>query len=410
MRKAWILTLFAAEEIPSALVTFVALLIFLQLGVPVWQATLFAAILFLPWIFKSWARSYVGWAGHFKHWIHFVEILLAFGLVAVAFAVQNGKWWTLGCLFVISILCSWHELLARKYYERILNISQQESYEPLKIVSSQMAVVLTYGLMLMLVGVLQIYFRQRNIAYSWSLGCYAMAGVFLLIALLHGLILERTPRERTLAGNSVAGSFKAEIRVIERIRHRPMWWRHILMLQMMLLPQGLMFLSRTIFLLDKSQNGGLGCTLQEIGFAQGTIGVIAFMLGISAGRWMLRKAPKDNAVQWAMYICLGLSPFLYLMMTITRPDSLFSLCMATMQAQFMFGFGLNACQRHVRYISGERYRTTVNLLYVPLISLCMFVPMALSGWMLTKMNYETFFLIDLATAPVAWILIKLLGK
>jgi PAT family beta-lactamase induction signal transducer AmpG len=55
---------------------------------------------------------------------------------------------------------------------------------------------------------------------------------------------------------------------------------------MMLLPQGLMFYSRTIFLLARPQYGGVGCTLQEIGFAQGTIGVIAFLLGVSMGRSM----------------------------------------------------------------------------------------------------------------------------
>lgn len=410
MSHFWTLTLFAAEEIPSALVTFVALLVFLQLGAPVWLATLFAALLFLPWMLKSWGRSYVRRAGNFKYWIHLVELLMAVGLAAVAMAVNYGLWWTLGSLLIVSTLCSWHELLARMYYERVLSVRQQRAYEPLKIVSSQMAVVLTYGLMLMLVGVLQVYFRQRSIAYSWSLGCYAMAGIFLLIALLHWLILERSPRDGCMAVNTVSGSLRAEMRIIERISKRPLWWRHVLVLQLLLLPQGLMFLSRTVFLLDKSQGGGLGCTLQEIGFAQGTVGVIAFMLGISLGRWMLGRIPHDNALQWTMYVSLGLSPLLYLAMAVSQPDSLFVLCMATLQAQFLFGFGLNGCRRHVRYISGERYRTTVNLLYVPLISLCMFLPMALSGWMLTFLSYQQFFLIDLATAPVAWLAIKLLKK
>ena len=49
----WIPSLCAAEEIPSAVVTYVALIMFLQFGASESLASLYSALLFLPWMVKS---------------------------------------------------------------------------------------------------------------------------------------------------------------------------------------------------------------------------------------------------------------------------------------------------------------------------------------------------------------------
>ena len=391
------------------MVTFVSLLMFLQMGMPAWEATLSAALLFVPWILKSWVRSYVRRGGHFRRFIQIDECMMTVALAALAFALPQGRAWTVGCLFVVSLLCAWHELLARMYYERMLRPDEQESYRGVKIMASQLAVVLTYGLMIMSVGVLQIYFRHKSVSYSWSLGCYLMAGVMMLFALLHLVILDRPFNEEGLSLNTVGGSLRAEMRVIERIRMRPWWWQCIVTLFLMLLPQSLMFYSRTLFLLDRVADGGLGCTLQEVGFAQGTIGVIAFLSGISAGRW-LRNNVGGEKVRWPMTVALGLSPLLYLIMSCSRPESLATLCVFTFLAQLLFGFGLNACLELVRRISGERYRNTVYLLYIPIISLCMLVPLALSGVIVEVLDYRWYFLMDVLTAPAGWLVIWIMYR
>jgi uncharacterized membrane protein len=72
-------------------------------------------------------------------------------------------------------------------------------------------------------------------------------------------------------------------------------------------------------------------------------------------------------------------------------------------AQLLFGLGLNACRKYIENISGERYQNAVNPLYIPVISLCLLLPMALSGFLLERMSYEHFFLMDALCAPIAWI-------
>jgi hypothetical protein len=84
-----------------------------------------------------------------------------------ALTLKNGTWWTMLMLYWISTLSAWHDLLARQYFMRRTTIAQDSLHLVLRVLSSQMATVLTYGLMIMAVGVLQIYFRQRSQTYSF---------------------------------------------------------------------------------------------------------------------------------------------------------------------------------------------------------------------------------------------------
>ena len=63
----------------------------------------------------------------------------------------------------------------------------------------------------------------------------------------------------------------------------------------------------------------------------------------------------------------------------------------------------------VHYISNERYRNTINYLYVPLVAGAMLVPMCVSGFLTDILGFKTFFLIDLACAPVAWLVVVVLS-
>ena len=419
----WFITLFAAEEIPATMVTYVALLMLLQLGLAPAEATLLSAILFMPWVLKSFMRSWVRRVGHFRQMLHLIEALLFVCLMLLAFSFNpttfrlssfsiqlstfNFQLSTFLALFGVSLLCAWHELAARMYYERMLRPSYQRLLTAPKLASSQVAVIMTYGALIFLVGTLEVYFRQ--IRYSWSMACYVAAGIFLLFA-LHHLLWLRSPRVGDNGSkHSVGASVKAELRIIDRIRHQPYWWKSVLILFLLLLPQGLMFHARVLYLYMSSASGGLQCTMQEIGFAQGTVGVIAFSLGIALGRWLIRRYGLQRLF-WPMALSIVLSPFVYLGMTVSPPQSLWMLCLCTMSAQFLFGFGISVCRVPVGAISGARYRNTINMLQIPLVSAAMFVPMAASGWLVEQMGFGSYFLLNALTAPVCLLGIFLLRR
>lgn len=346
-------------------------------------------------------------AGHFRHMLLLTEGLVSVSLLALAFAFSQGIWYVFGALMLISFLVAWHELTARMYYERMLYPHQQKYYTNLKIASAQLAVILTYGVMIILVGNLEVFFRQ--IRHSWSMGCYITAGIFMLFTLLHMLTLRNPQIGNQSRRYSMGASVRAEVHVIERMREQPCWWVYVVCMFMMLVPQSLMFYARVHYLFDKAANGGLECTIQEIGFAQGTVGVIAFTLGLTIGRSLMQWIPTEKLF-WPLTLVLGLSPVVYLFMTVDEPATLGALCIATFHAQLMFGLGICICRVPLSMISGERYRNCANLFSVPLVALCMLLPMMASGWLVSWLGYHQFFMLNTLAAPVCWAVIFLLRK
>lgn len=421
----WLPTLFAAESIPSAVITFVALLMFLQLGVDWAWSTLLCGLLSLPWVLKSFLREKVRFMGRFTHVLSFVEACIFGCLVVLAFTFSSSHHHRITLVFIALLLlcmfCAWHELAARMYYERKLRPWQQRYYNTSKMFFSQASVVVTYGAMIMAVGALEVFYHNRHhaIALSWSTAIYLLAGFYLLLALYNFFVLRSPHVGNRSQAESLKAAVRAEVHVIDRILHKPQWLSVVLSLFFLLLPQALLFHTRVLFLFAPRAEGGLGCSLQWIGLAQGTVGVMAFSFGLGLGHRLLSHASSVGGATpshridvrrshapsrrmpyglWCLPLALVLSPVVYLVMTAFPPTTLPMLCVATLFAQFCFGFGLNACMLFVRYISGERYRSTISYLYIPLVSFVMLPAVGVSGWLVALLGFHHFFLLDVLSA------------
>ena len=416
MPYRWLPTLFAAEAIPCAMITFVALLMFLQQGVSWADSTVLCSLLTLPWVFKSFVRAKIARFGHFALNLKTIEFYIFLFLIGLAFSFNQLRTSTSQifiCLFVLCSLCAWHELTARMYYERMLFPREQRIYNAPKILFSQSSMIITYGVMLMAVGTLEVFYRYRSdsMSASWGIAVYALAGIYMLLFIYNIWAVRPPAFQQASHDEPLADAVMAEVRVIDRIRHKAHWKAVIILLFLLLLPQALMFHTRVLFLIAPVTDGGLGCTLLQVGFAQGTIGVMAFSAALAFGHRMLtRRGPQQTYRPFA--IALGLSPFVYLLMAFFPPSNLLWLCVATFVAQGCFGFGLNLCMAFVRYMSGERYRNTVNYLYIPIVAFVMFLPTAASGWLTGRCmawaaqtaytGFTLFFTIDCISSLLAW--------
>lgn len=396
----WLPTLFAAEAIPSAMITFVALLMFLQLGIGWEQSTLLCGLLTLPWVMKSFVRAKLRQLGHYSGQLRLLEVCICCQLVALAFCFidrSSSRWLLFVMLFVLCLFCAAHELVARMYYEHRLTPDDQRYYNSWKMFISQSTVVITYGVMIVGVGFLEVFYHNRRnvMALSWSMAVYVLAGIYLLLVVYNLFALRSPAVSPSSPSSSFLDAMRAEVHVIDRIAHKPHWFLVVLNLALLLLPQALLFHSRVLLFIGSRAQGGLAASLQWIGLAQGSVGVIAFSAGLALGYW--RQMPRTSA------FLLGLSPLVYWVLSHVLPQDLLSLCLAAFVAQFCFGYGLNATLPFVRYISGNRYRSTINYLYIPLISLVMLPPMAVSGWLVARLGFQTFFLLDTLLVLPAWL-------
>ena len=391
----WVLSLFAAGGIPTAIVSFVSLLVFVQCGCNYSLAALLYALLFLPSVLKSLVHPLCLTVKECKRQILMTQLLLlsVHYLLIVSFTVTSNVKVVVFLLLMLiyASFCAWHELLAEHYYNNALTRYGRRALRGVKVFASLAAQVLTYGLLIVIAGNFQWYFRNMDdtMSYSWAF-VIGLVSVVMMICLLANL---KMPVEDGSCSDFV-GNDRVLFGMVEmKPKLRTVWSKRmpIAVCVLMLLPQSLLFATRVFFLLSDKDEGGLGCSLMDVGFAQGTVGVIAFSFGIVLGHFVIKRYgwrrtfPPLSAV-------LGLSPLFYFLMAIgCVSDGFFAVCLMTFLSQFCFGMGVNSCRVLAEHISGKKYSSTVNVLNVPLVVLGMVLPIALSGVLLSCMGYERFF-------------------
>lgn len=392
----WIPALFVAEEIPLVLVSYLSLLVFYQLGLEYYSCTLLSAGLMLPWILKSFVRLKIRCIGGYRRNLFVAEFLIFLALtgVAVSLGGQPGQvslvFFT--CLLV-STLCAWHSSLSRMYYECVLRPREQRVYATTKRLSSQLSIIITYGVLIMLVGFLEVFFR--SFSRAWSMANYLLGGGMLFLLVMNVLFMPGSPVSAASRPNPVSWSraLWSELCLIQRIGHQPHCLRVLSVLFMLLLPFSLLFYPRVFFLLGMEENGGLGCSLQDVGFAQGTIGVTAFMLGESLGRYFMQHTTLRR-LYIPFTLSLTIPPAFYLLMSLfPQIGNMYALCIMTGMTQFCFGLGLNICRPFVRYVSSERHRGAATLIYLPLVVGETIIPMAVSGACVSWLGFRGYFVV-----------------
>ena len=391
----WIPTLFATEAIVSATITYVAILMFYQLGASYTKATFLAALLMIPSMGKAFIPWNHKWNVVLKLVLIATNILLFIAFLITAFVIdhpQSNIYMVFASLFAVAVLNALNEKFIALYYDNLLNRGMQRILGNYKFVSTQISFILTYGILIIFVGFHEIFFR--NIHLAWSMEYYMVAGVLLILLIFNSILLAK-PRIRS----EVTHTHHYKRMSNSKIRLRNL--RFFLIVATLLLPQSLLFFSRVFFLIAPDSHGGLDFTLQDIGFAQGTIGVLAFMTGTFIGQHLIRRF-GNKRMFWIMIPPLLASPVFYLVVFLFfMPASLMTICLLTFASQLCFGFGLNVCIFLIQRTTDVFEDNIISLMHVPLVSLAMFIPLALSGLLLQTLQFKYFFIVDAALSVIA---------
>ena len=192
----WIPTLFATEAIVSATVIYVVLLMFIQLGTSFATTALFAAALMIPSIGKLFIKWNDKWNPFIKTILIVIHALLFTAFVISAFII-NSKSTSVITIFVvtfcIALINAVNEKVVAVYYNLVTNKRVQSFMGNYRFVATQIAFIVTYGVLIIFVGLHEIFFR--NIWLAWSMEYYFVAGVLLILLLFNALLLQRTNRQ-----------------------------------------------------------------------------------------------------------------------------------------------------------------------------------------------------------------------
>ena len=405
---AWVSTLYFAEGLPYVVVTTLSLVMYKQLNLSNAEITFYTSWLNLPWLIKPLWSPFVDILKTKRWWILSMQILIGAALAGVAFTIPTGFWFqsTFALFFLIAFSSATHDIAADGFYMLGLNQYEQAYFVGIRSTFYRLATIFGQGVLVMIVGDLQVYFRN-SIRLSWSLVFYGITGLFIALWLYHRYILPLPKEDRPHMQLEASQIWEDFVHTLVTFFQKPQVCAGICFMLFYRMPEGLLAKVSTLFLLDAGHNGGLGLAPQDLGLVQGTVGVVGLTLGGILGG----LAVSCNGLKkwlWPMVCAITLPDAVYIYLSYALPDlsSIFNYVIVNICVfveQFGYGFGFTAYMLYLIYYSRGKYKTSHYALCTALMTASLMLPGLVAGWLQEQVGYRMFFIIVLACCSVTFL-------
>jgi len=401
---AWVPTLYIAEGLPNVIVTSVAVVLYMQLGLSDAQIGLYTGWLGLPWIIKPLWSPFVDLYKTKRWWVLLTQVLLGSSLAGIAFTLETDFWLqgTLCFFFLMAFSSATHDIAADGYYMLELNEHQQAWFVGIRNTFYRLAVIFGNGVLVPVAGLLQEAYPGRQ-AYVWSLVFFGTAGLFLALWLYHTYMMphaEADVRREASAADIVRGLKEMLVAFVHK-----MPWKALLAAILFILfyrfPEALLNAMSKTFLTRSQEEGGLGLSLAQYGLGYGTVGLIGLLGGGIVGGWL---ASRDGLKRWLwpMVCAITLPDVVYVYMSLALPNNMVLISTCIFIEQFGYGLGFTALTLYMLYFAMGEFKTSHYAICTGISYLGLQVPAMFSGYLKDAVGYSTFFLIVMAACLVTF--------
>lgn len=397
---AWVPTLYFAEGVPYVVVMSIAAIMYKRLGLSNTDVALYTSWLYLPWVIKPFWSPLVDVFRSKRWWIVITQLVVGVGLAGVAFTLPTSHYlqWTLAFFYLMAFSSATHDIAADGFYMLALDEHEQSLFVGIRSTFYRIATVAGQGLLLMLVNVLEVYTRKPAVA--WSYIFYLTAGAFLVLCLYHHIILPRPKEDAEHDSEQI--SFSDILRTFITFFKKPQAIAAIAFMLLFRLPEALITKICPLFLIDKVSQGGLGMTTGEVGWAQGTIGVVGLTVGGILGGIAVAEGGFKKWL-WPMVLAITLPDCVYLFLAYFQPENMIwvNLCIGT--EQFGYGFGFTAYMLFMLYFSQGESKTAHYAFCTGFMALSMMLPGMVAGKLADMLGYYNFFILVMCLVPLTFV-------
>ncbi|MBO7606173.1 MAG: MFS transporter [Paludibacteraceae bacterium] len=240
--------------------------------------------------------------------------------------------------------------------------------------------------------------------HAWSITFFICAALFICLALYHFYALPKPDKDKRVEDSNSIKAFFSSFGTFFSKKGIGLSIAFVLLYR---LGEAQLTKIASPFLLDSVQDGGLGLSTSEIGFAYGTVGVIALTIGGILGGIIVSRDGLRKWL-WPMVLSMNVPNLLYVYMSITQPDSYALVCGLVGVEQFGYGFGFTAFMLYLIYISRGEYSTSHYAICTGLMALGMMLPGMIAGWLQECVGYSNFFVwVCICTIPGMLLIKKL---
>ncbi|KQV50489.1 MFS transporter [Pelomonas sp. Root1217] len=396
---AWVPTLYFAQGIPYVMVVVLSTTIYKNLGISNTEAAFFTSWIYLPWVIKPLWSPLVELFGRKRQWVTVLQFLIGAALASVALTIPVAQvlQWSLAIFWLIAFASASHDIAADGYYMLALPQHSQAAFVGVRSTAYRLANIGCQGGLVYLSGFIEK--RTGSFITAWSAIFCVVGVVFLLLALWHLKVLPRPDADRQGPGRSAAHGFMAEFREdFSSYFAKPGIVVTLAFLLLYRFPEAQLLKLASPFLLDPVDKGGLGLSNQEVGFAYGTVGLIALTVGGLVGGWIISRIGLKKAL-WPLVLAMHVPNVAFLLLAMTHPTSLAVISAALAVEQFGYGLGFTAYLMYMIHVAEGEKKTAHYAICTGFMALGMMIPGMWSGWLQDHIGYVPFF---------AWVLVATL--
>lgn len=402
---AWVPTLYFAEGLPYVLVTGLAAVMYLQLGLSDTELGLYTGWLSLPWVIKPLWSPFIDLLKTKRWWVLTMQLLIGASLAGIAFTLPTAAWFqsSMALFFIIAFASATHDISADGFYMIELDQHSQAMFVGIRNTFYRLAVIFGNGILVSLAGVLQVVFRNR-IAFTWSLIFYGLAGIFIALWLYHGLQMPRSDADRQRESSIAEVWAGLKTMMLTFFTKFPVRQTVAVMLFLLFyrFPEALLNTMTKTFLMRPNSSGGLALSPQEYGLANGTIGLVGLLLGGIVGGILVSRDGMKRWL-WPMVCAITLPDIVYIILSHTLTSNFVAISTCLFIEQFGYGLGFTVLTLYMLYYSQGKYKTSHYAICTGISYLGLMLPGMVSGYIKDAVGYQTFFVIVMASCVITFL-------
>ncbi|MBD5178160.1 MAG: AmpG family muropeptide MFS transporter [Bacteroidales bacterium] len=387
----WVPSLYLIEGLPNALVVTVAVVMLKNLGLNNGLVALYTSLLYLPWVIKPLWSPFVDIIGSKRRWIGAMQLTLGAAMAAIALSLSM-PWWLAGALtgfWAAALASATHDIAADGFYLLALDRREQAFFVGIRSTFYRLATLLASGGVVWLAG--RAMARGIEPTPAWQMIFGGLGALFLLAAIWHRIALPHPEADRAALARSAGEVMREFALTFKTFFQRRNIGVALLFMLLYRLPEAFLCKMVQPFLLDPAAEGGLGLTVEQVGLANGTFGVIGIVLGGIVGGIVMSRAGLRRCL-WPMALALTVPSGFYCYLALTQTTNMAVICSGIALEQFGYGFGFTAYMMYLMVFSkGSEFATSHYAFSTGIMALGLMLPGIIAGHLELAVGYSAFF-------------------
>ncbi len=401
----WIPTLYYGQGIPYAVVIFLSVVMYKNLGISNTEVAFYTSWLYLPFVIKPLWAPLVDLLGTKRRWVFVMEFVIGVLFASVALTLSAPLFFqmTLALFWLLSFSGATHDIASDGFYMLGLNQHEQAAYVGIRSTFFRLANVTAQGGLVYLAG--KLTEGTGDVKAAWGVVFFVLAGLFVAMAAYHRWVLPH-PGEDLPRRGANGGFLRSFAQVFLAFVRKPGVGYVLAYLLLYRFGEAQLVKMAAPFLLDPRAKGGLELSTAEVGLIYGTLGIVALSIGGILSGWLVSRQGMGRWL-WPMALAINVPHLVYVYLALAMPTELWLIGTCVVVEQFGYGFGFTAFVLLMIMTAAGEHKTAHYAICTGFMALGMMLPGMVSGWIQSLLGYANFFIWICAAAIPSFIVTAL---